>query len=60
MKGHDRINKVMWGNKDIPVGSGYAIGLHIVKSFKLNNPKYSEREIIGLQPEEILKMSKYK
>ena len=60
MKGHDRINKVMWGNKDIPVGSGYAIGLHIVKSFKLNNPKYSDREIIDLQPEEILKMSTYK
>jgi uncharacterized protein YjaZ len=60
MKGHDRINKVMWGNKDIPVGSGYAIGLHIVKSFKLNNPKHSDREIIDLQPEEILKMSTYK
>ena len=60
MKGHDRINKVMWGNKDIPVGSGYAIGFNIVKSFKQNNPKYSDRETIDLKPEEILKMSKYK
>lgn len=59
MKGHDRINKVMWGDKDIPVGSGYAIGLHIVKSFKQNNPEYSDRKIIDLSPEEILKMSKY-
>ncbi len=59
MKGHDRINKVMSGSKDIPVGSGYAIGLHIVKLFKQNNPKYSDREIIDLKPEDILKMSKY-
>ncbi len=59
MKGHDRINKVMWGDKDIPLGSGYAIGLHIVKAFKQNNPKYSDREIIDLKPEEILKLSKY-
>ncbi len=59
MKGHDRINKVMWGSKDIPVGSGYAIGLHIVKAFKQNNPGYSDREIIDLKPEEILKLSKY-
>lgn len=59
MKGHDRINKVMWGDKDIPVGSGYSIGLHIVKSFKQNNPKYSDREIIDLKPEEIIKMSNY-
>ncbi len=59
MKGHERINKVMWGNADIPVGSGYAIGLHIVKSFKQNNPEYSDRDIIDLNPEEILKKSKY-
>ncbi len=60
MKGHDRINKVMWGDKDIPVGSGYAIGFNIVESFKKNNPEYSDKEIIDLRPEEILKMSKYK
>ncbi len=59
LKGHDRINKVMSGDKDIPVGSGYAIGLHIVKAFKQNNPEYSDREIIDLNPEDILKLSKY-
>ena len=59
MKGRDRINKVMWGGKDIPVCSGYAIGLHIVQSFKQNHPEYTHREIIDLRPEEILKMSKY-
>jgi uncharacterized protein YjaZ len=59
MKGHDRINKVMWGDKDIPVGSGYAIGLHIVNSFKQNNPKYSDRQFIDFKPEDILKKSKY-
>jgi uncharacterized protein YjaZ len=59
MKGHERINKVMSGNSDIPVGSGYTIGFHIVKSFKQNNPEYSDREIIDLKPEVILKKSKY-
>ena len=59
MKGRDRINKVMWGGKDIPVCSGYAIGLHIVQLFKQNHPEYTDREIIDLRPEEILKMSKY-
>lgn len=59
MKGHERINKVMFGDKDIPLGSGYSIGFNIVKSFKQNNPKYSDREIIDLNPEEILRLSKY-
>jgi uncharacterized protein YjaZ len=59
LKGHDRINKVMWGDKDIPVGSGYTIGFNIVKSFKKNNPGYSDRKIIDLKPEEIFQMSKY-
>lgn len=59
LKGHDRINKVMWGDKDIPVCSGYAIGLHIVKSFKINSPGYSDKEIIDLKPEDILRISKY-
>jgi uncharacterized protein YjaZ len=59
MKGHDRINKVMWGDKDIPVGSGYTIGFNIIKLFKQYNPAYSDNEIIDLQPEDILRMSKY-
>jgi uncharacterized protein YjaZ len=60
LKGHERINKVMWGNEDIPVGSGYTIGFNIIKSFKHNNPGYSDREIIDLEPEKIFEMSKYK
>jgi uncharacterized protein YjaZ len=59
-RGHERINKVMFGSLDIPFGSGYTIGFNIVKSFKKNNPKYSDKEIIDLTPEEILTMSKYK
>jgi uncharacterized protein YjaZ len=59
-RGHERINKVMFGSEGIPFGSGYTIGFNIVRSFKQNNPKYSDKEIIDLAPEEILKMSKYK
>ena len=60
LRGHDRINKVMFGNSDIPLGSGYTIGFNIVRSFKENNPDLSDNRIIDLEPEEILKMSKYK
>jgi uncharacterized protein YjaZ len=35
-RGHEIINKVMFGNQDIPFGSGYTIGFNIVKSFKQN------------------------
>jgi uncharacterized protein YjaZ len=59
-RGHERINRVMFGSQDIPFGSGYTIGFSIVQSFKRNNPEYSDKEIIDLKPEEILKMSKYK
>jgi len=58
-RGHEIINKVMFGSDNIPFGSGYTIGFNIVESFKKNNPKYSDKEIIDLKPEEILKMSKY-
>jgi uncharacterized protein YjaZ len=59
-KGSAEINKVMFGGQDIPFGSGYTIGLNIVRSFKKNNPKYSDIDIIDLKPEEILVMSNYR
>lgn len=58
-RGHELINKVMFGNQDIPLGSGYTIGFNIVKSFKKNNPKYTDKVILDLNPEEIFKMSNY-
>jgi uncharacterized protein YjaZ len=33
-KGHDRINKVMFGTDKIPFGSGYNIGFNIVRLYK--------------------------
>jgi uncharacterized protein YjaZ len=58
-KGHSRINKVMFGTDDIPFGSGYTIGYNIVKSFKKNNPNYSELEIIDMDPKKIFELSGY-
>ncbi len=59
-RGPEIINKVMFGNQDIPFGSGYTIGFNILKSFKKNNPEYTDKTILDLNPEEILKMSSYK
>jgi uncharacterized protein YjaZ len=59
-KGSAEINKVMFGGPNIPFGSGYKIGLSIVRSFKKNNPKYSDLDIIDLNPEYILSMSNYR
>ena len=59
-KGHDRINKVMFGSGDIPFGSGYTIGYNIVKSFKQNNPTFSDMQIMDMNPEKILEMSGYR
>ena len=58
-KGHSRINKVMFGTDDIPFGSGYTIGYNIVKSFKKNNPNYSELDIIDMNPKKIFELSGY-
>ncbi|MCX6238719.1 MAG: DUF2268 domain-containing putative Zn-dependent protease [Bacteroidia bacterium] len=58
-KGHERINKVMFGNDDIPFGSGYTIGYHIVSSFKLNNPAISDFAMIDMEPKKILELSGY-
>jgi uncharacterized protein YjaZ len=58
-KGHSRINKIMYGTDDIPFGSGYTIGYNIVKSFKKNNPNYSELDIIDMDPQKIFELSGY-
>jgi uncharacterized protein YjaZ len=58
-RGHERINRVMFGDQDIPLGSGYTIGFNIVRSFTQHNPGYSIRSIIDLKPEDILTMSRY-
>ena len=60
MKGSDRIIKVMFGDDEIPYGSGYTIGYGIVKAFRENNPDYSDLEIIDMMPDKILKLSGYK
>lgn len=52
-------DKIMSGTRDIPTGSGYSIGYSIIKSFKINNSKISDKELIDMTPEEILKLSNY-
>ena len=59
-RGYEIINKVMFGNQNIPFASGCTIGFNIVKSFKQNNPEYSGREIIDLNPKKIFEKSTYK
>lgn len=59
-KGTKRLLSVMYGNDDIPFGSGYAIGYGILESFKYNNPIYTDLEIIDMEPTDILKLSGYK
>ena len=59
-RGPDRINKVMFGNNDIPFGSGYTIGFNIVQSFKLNHPDASDKAMIDLSADELFKQSHYK
>ncbi len=47
-------------DKESPPRVGHWIGLQIVESFAINNPKMSLREIINVSNEEIFKKSKYK
>ncbi len=47
-------------DQESPPRVGHWIGLQIVKSFAINNPKMSLREIIDVSNEEIFKKSKYK
>ena len=58
-KGHDRINKVMFGTDEIPFGSGYNIGFNIVKLFKEKNTALSTLDLIDMNPKEILEHSGY-
>lgn len=58
-KGHERINKVMFGADNIPFGSGYNIGFNIVRLFKDKNPASMTRDLIDMDPEEIFKNSGY-
>lgn len=58
-KGHDRINKVMFGTDQIPFGSGYNIGFNIVRLFKEKNPASSTRELMDINPKEVFEHSGY-
>ncbi len=59
LKGSDRLIKVMFGNNEIPYGSGYTIGYGIVKAFKENYPDYSDLQIIDMEPKKIFELSGY-
>jgi uncharacterized protein YjaZ len=59
-RGHERIDKVMFGSDDIPPGSGYTIGYNIVASFKRNTPGLSDKDVLAMDPEEILAKSRYR
>lgn len=59
LKGSDRIIKYMYGNNEIPFGSGYTIGYGIVKAFKEKYPEYSDIQIIDMEPKKILELSGY-
>jgi uncharacterized protein YjaZ len=59
VRGREKVNAVLISDPDIPAGSVYTIGFNIVRSFKLVNPQYTDREIIDLEPEDLFKLSKY-
>lgn len=52
-------SSVFFENKDFPRWTGYSIGYQIVKSFLRNNEALSWKNIVELQPREILKKSKF-
>ena len=52
-------DKMAYGSKDIPYGSVYSIGFSIIRSFKKNNPKITDIELIDIPAEQILHLSKY-
>jgi len=58
-KGHDRINKVMFGTDKIPFGSGYNIGFNIVKLFKEKNPASLTQDLIDMDPKDIFEQGGY-
>jgi uncharacterized protein YjaZ len=58
-KGHERINKVMFGTDNIPFGSGYNIGFNIVRLFKENNFDSLPLNLIDMNPKEVFELSGY-
>lgn len=60
LKGKERLIKVMFGQDEIPYGSGYTIGTGIVNAFKEKYPDYSDLDIIDIEPKKILELSGYK
>ena len=58
-KGHERINKVMFGTDNIPFGSGYNIGFNMVRLFKENNTASLTLNLIDMDPKEIFEHSGY-
>jgi len=58
-KGHDRINKVMFGTEKIPLGSGYNIGFNIVRLFTEKNTVTLTQELIDMNPKEVFELSGY-
>lgn len=58
-KGHDRINKVMFGTDKIPFGSGYNIGFNIVRLFKEKNPASLTEDLIDMDPKDIFEQGGY-
>jgi uncharacterized protein YjaZ len=59
-RGHERINKVMFGDHGISFGSGYTIGFNIVQSFKRTHPDVTDKSMIDMSPDDIFKQCKYK
>lgn len=58
-KGHDRINKVMFGTDNIPFGSGYNIGFNIVRLYNEKNKSSMTQNLIDMDPKEIFERSEY-
>jgi uncharacterized protein YjaZ len=52
-------DQLMSGADNIPTGSVYSIGFNIIESFKSNNPHISDLELIDMNPEQVLMLSKY-
>ena len=58
-KGHERINKVMFGSDNIPFGSGYNIGFNIVRLYKEKYPSSLTQDLMDMNPNEIFERSGY-
>lgn len=58
-KGHDRINKVMFGDDNIPFGTGYNIGFNIVRLLKEKNSEILTLDLIDMNPNKIFEDSGY-